>query len=468
MTSTAERDLDSPGAVLASARALRAEADRAEALLLVRACAWADLHPAPDDEVPAFEDEHLPAVAWDAPAEFGAAVGLSTEGARHRIHESLELRHRLPRVWARMLAGESVAWRARRVAQTTMGHPEDVAECVDRLVSPIAHKVGLVTLDRVLEETRMRLYPEQCEQEQLEELDRRDVTLFDQISNNGVGEMRIRADLKDLLDFDKVVSEIAAVLAENGCPDSLDIRRSLAVGVLADPEQAADLLARGGRPHPTESSSPPAHDADSDPDDQDTGAEDPGDDTSPGESAARPARTPRKRAVLVLHLTEAALLGVEPVGRCETGKRPMLEQQIREWCGRTDTHLTVKPVIGLHEHHRVDAYEVPDRISEPVDLRDRTCVFPFCERPARRCDHDHNVPHAEGGATCECNIAPLCRHHHRLKTHTAWAYTTVEPGTYLWRSPHGYQFLRNHTGTRDVTPQGQGDPGDGCHHSRAP
>ena len=28
----------------------------------------------------------------------------------------------------------------------------------------------------------------------------------------------------------------------------------------------------------------------------------------------------------------------------------------------------------------------------------------------------------------------------------------MEPGTYLWRSPLGYQYLRDHTGTIDVTP----------------
>ena len=27
----------------------------------------------------------------------------------------------------------------------------------------------------------------------------------------------------------------------------------------------------------------------------------------------------------------------------------------------------------------------------------------------------------------------------------------IEPGTYLWTSPHGYQYLRDHTGTTDVT-----------------
>ena len=39
-----------------------------------------------------------------------------------------------------------------------------------------------------------------------------------------------------------------------------------------------------------------------------------------------------------------------------------------------------------------------------------------------------------------------------LKTHhPGWSYTVLEPGCYLWHSPHGYQFLRDHTGTTDVT-----------------
>ena len=29
---------------------------------------------------------------------------------------------------------------------------------------------------------------------------------------------------------------------------------------------------------------------------------------------------------------------------------------------------------------------------------------------------------------------------------------TVEPGVYLWRSPLGYEFLKDATGTLDVTP----------------
>ena len=77
---------------------------------------------------------------------------------------------------------------------------------------------------------------------------------------------------------------------------------------------------------------------------------------------------------------------------------------------------------------------VPDRHAELVTLRDKTCVFPWCSRPARRCDKDHSIPHNKGGPTCPCNLAPLCRRHHRIKTHGAWTYRTIEPGTYLWTS----------------------------------
>jgi hypothetical protein len=62
------------------------------------------------------------------------------------------------------------------------------------------------------------------------------------------------------------------------------------------------------------------------------------------------------------------------------------------------------------------------------------------------------IPYADGGTTSSDNIAPLCRRHHRLKTHhPGWGYTALEPGTYLWHTPHGYQLLRDHRGTTDVS-----------------
>ena len=125
--------------------------------------------------------------------------------------------------------------------------------------------------------------------------------------------------------------------------------------------------------------------------------------------------------------------------------------QVRTWCANPDTHVTVKPVIDLAEHIGVDSYEVPDRLREQTELIDGTCRFPWCTRPAMKSECDHVIAHAEDGPTCGCNMGGLCKRHHRLKTHSAWTYTMLEPGTFLWTSPHGYQFLRDHHGTLDVT-----------------
>jgi hypothetical protein len=99
----------------------------------------------------------------------------------------------------------------------------------------------------------------------------------------------------------------------------------------------------------------------------------------------------------------------------------------------------------------VDAYEVPRRLADRVAVAHPTCVFPWCTRPARRCDHDHGVPYDRDGPTCDCNLGPLCRFHHRLKTHGRWLVTRIDDTSFLWRSPNGLSFLRDHTGTLDVT-----------------
>ena len=122
---------------------------------------------------------------------------------------------------------------------------------------------------------------------------------------------------------------------------------------------------------------------------------------------------------------------------------------------------SVEPLVWGRNTYTI--IKVPDRLAEQTKTRDDTCVFPWCTRTARRCDNEHCIPYADGGTTCSCNIAPLCRRHHRIKTHSAWTYTTLEPGTFLWTSPHGYQLLRDHEGTIDVTPHRPLPPADPPH-----
>ncbi len=127
-----------------------------------------------------------------------------------------------------------------------------------------------------------------------------------------------------------------------------------------------------------------------------------------------------------------------------------------------DAEVTLRPVIDLEEHHHVEAYEVPTGLQTQADLIDLHCVFPYCTRAAIRCDHDHVKAYESGGTTCSCNIAPLCRGHHRAKTHSAWTYDVLEPGRYLWTSPHGLHLIRDHHGTHQMRPErhdlGQDEP----------
>ncbi|MCD4524192.1 HNH endonuclease signature motif containing protein [Nocardioides sp. cx-173] len=435
---------DGPGApedLIAAVRETRARADAAEADLLRLGLAWAHTHledPADDtwhaarsrgayhDGAPHVEDLTdpgvlewfgLPRLAWDAPAAFAVANQMTTTAGRAYLRDALTLAHRLPRVHARVLAGQVPVWRARRIAQAVLGKPADVAAYVDLEVAERAHQVGATTLEKVLDEAMLRLYPEQREAEQLEALDHRHATVHEgSLNHTGVAEMTLRADWSDLTDFDRALSLVAVALLRDGCTEPLDVRRAMAIGILADPPGALALI---------NGDEPPA---------------------------------PTKAIVAYLHLSGDAPLGCDPVATDETG-RTWLVDTVREWLARNDRFVTVRPVIDLTDHcdgtghspGQTDPYTPSPLTAEKVRLRDLTCVFPWCTRPARACDLDHITPYDHGGPTCECNLAALCRYHHRLKTHAGWTYRPLAPGTYLWHDPHGQRLLTTPQGTTDLT-----------------
>ena len=111
----------------------------------------------------------------------------------------------------------------------------------------------------------------------------------------------------------------------------------------------------------------------------------------------------------------------------------------------------MKPVLDLEAHDPVDSDRVPDRHAELTAVRDRTCVFPWCTRPARRCDTDHTIPRSPGRTDLPVQPRTAVPATPPDQDPRHWTYTTIEPGTYLWTSQHGYQYLRDPHGTQDVT-----------------
>ena len=101
--------------------------------------------------------------------------------------------------------------------------------------------------------------------------------------------------------------------------------------------------------------------------------------------------------------------------------------------------------------------------ADQVRLRDPVCVFPGCHRGSRTCDLDHinpdTPPHRGGppGQTHPGNLAPLCRHHHRVKTHSTWHYQRHPDHSYHWTSPTGRTYVVR--SGADSVPNGPSDTG---------
>ena len=80
-------------------------------------------------------------------------------------------------------------------------------------------------------------------------------------------------------------------------------------------------------------------------------------------------------------------------------------------CDGEITRLVVGPAsrpLDLGRTRRV----VPLSLRRALEIRDRGCIIPGCDRPAGWC-HAHHITHwADGGETDLSNLALLCQHHH--------------------------------------------------------
>jgi Domain of unknown function (DUF222) len=97
-----------------------------------------------------------------------------------------------------------------------------------------------------------------------------------------------------------------------------------------------------------------------------------------------------------------------------------------------------------HAHTEI-GYHPSRKLAHLIRARTATCTAPGCGRPAARCDLDHTHAWDQGGRTCECNLAPLCRHHHRAKQAEGWQLEQPEPGVMIWRTPSGRSYTTTPT-----------------------
>jgi hypothetical protein len=137
----------------------------------------------------------------------------------------------------------------------------------------------------------------------------------------------------------------------------------------------------------------------------------------------------------------STLLGLDEQPAELTGHGPIpatLARRIAADPTGTWRRLITDPTGGLLDYGR-RTYRPPRDLTDHVIARDQTCTFPGCNRPAHRCDLDHEIPASAGGSTSADNLAVLCRRHHRAKHVGGWRVARHETASH-WTSPTGHRY----------------------------
>ena len=148
------------------------------------------------------------------------------------------------------------------------------------------------------------------------------------------------------------------------------------------------------------------------------------------------------------------------VAEVRIGARSVAVPAMTAWAlaaGGTWRRLVTDPASGVVIDVGRTRYRPPAGLADLVRARDRACVFPTCQTPAKRCDIDHLTAWSQGGTTSLDNLATLCEAHHRLKHTPGWALTRDQAGGILsWHTPDKTVYQRHPNGTITRLPRKTG------------
>jgi hypothetical protein len=155
--------------------------------------------------------------------------------------DALDLRHRLPELWHLIMAGSVQAWKARKVAQATRHLSRSSAMHVDAPVAPSITGLPWARFETLLVakiiEADLRAAEEQAKIWEAERFVRAGHT-----NQNSLRLLIAKANASDVTLFMATVNRIAEILRLQGDLESADVRRSKAIGILAQPALALQLL----------------------------------------------------------------------------------------------------------------------------------------------------------------------------------------------------------------------------------
>ena len=106
--------------------------------------------------------------------------------------------------------------------------------------------------------------------------------------------------------------------------------------------------------------------------------------------------------------------------------------------------MVLDPMTGALLDLGTTSYKPSAALARFVKTRDRTCIFPTCNRSAERCDIEHRQPYrpgvSGGGRTDRTNLRPQCGNHHKVKHAGGWKLQTTATEPLTWISPLGRRY----------------------------
>lgn len=348
-----------------------------------------------------------PEVCEFAAAKLGARIGTTTWSAGQLMADALDLHHRSPEVWARVEKGEVKAFYARYVVKQTRDLDRRAAAYVDKAVAESADgRIPWSRFEAVVAGAMAKADPRGAREKEQKS---QEATFAKKLRSeaHGMASFLTRAPVWLIDQISAIVTSYSAALQDD-LPELTDDQRDVMALLM--------LLTPGA--------------------DEDTGA--------------LASRAPVVN--LYVHTyTGSPQAPHEGINRLE-GHGPVTDEWVRQVLGQ-HCRFKVYPVIDLEGQAPVDAYEIPDRHRQAVQIMTPADTFPHGSSLSRKQQVDHTEPYDPDGPPGQSrigNYGPMSIPHHRIKTFGGWDVQQPFPGIYVWRDPHGAHYLVDHTGTRSI------------------
>ncbi len=335
-----------------------------------------------------------------ATLEVSAALGVGRELAASRVRYAHALRHQLPRLGARFLAGDvdEGLFRA-AVFRTGLIVDDEVMAGVDARLADRAPRWGVLgrsqlaaRIDKVVADVDL-----DAVRRRRDRLAAREVTVGD--VDNGLAEITATLYAPDAFAVSARLSALAATVCEAD-PRSVAQRRADAFRAMA---VGADRMGcRCGSP-----------------------------DCPAGGTAA---------SAVVIHVVaeQATVDGGGAAPGAMGGYEGLIPAEV---ITELAPEAKKRPLIHPQDAAPEPGYTPSRGLADYVRCRDLTCRFPGCDQPAYRCDVDHTIAYGAGGLTAASNLKLLCRAHHLAKTFWGWADEQLPDATVIWTSPAGQRYV---------------------------